>query len=39
MILELDTTDVASTEAPFQYAFMVDPDLIHVGGGSALVAY
>ena len=39
MILALQSTESALTEEQAQYQFVVDTDLVHVGGGSAVLDY
>lgn len=39
MNIELQIAEVATTEEPIQYAFVIDAEMGFVGGGSALVDY
>ena len=39
MNIELDSDEIILTEEKTQYVFVIDADLAHVGGGSALVNY
>jgi hypothetical protein len=39
MNLELQTLEIAITEDQSQFQFVIDADLVHVGGGSALADY
>lgn len=39
MNLELISTEPLPTQASLHYTFVVDADLVHVGGGSAIADY
>ena len=39
MHIELNSQDIVSTDAPVQFAFVVDADLANVGGGSVVIDY
>lgn len=39
MNLELNTQQAILTEEAVQYKFVVEADLVHVGGGSAVMDY
>ena len=39
MDIELQILDVAAAEPTVQYQFVVDADLVHVGGGTGLMDY
>ncbi len=39
MNIDLHTSDLAVNEEPMQYQFVIDADLVHVGGGTGLLDY
>ena len=39
MNIELTSVETLLTEKPMHYDFVVDADLVHVGGGSAVADY
>ena len=39
MQIELNSQDTVLTDAPVQFAFVVDADLASVGGGTCVVDY
>lgn len=39
MDIDLQILEVAATESAVQYQFVMDADLVHVGGGTGLMDY